>query len=389
MAKGMTINQEERDFVKSLKQIVQSARGMAYAAINYANVRANWLIGQSIVEQMQKGENRAEYGTYLIKLASEALTEEFGKGFSETNIKSFRKFYLIFSNLEISSMVLNDSKQIGQALSAQSQKQIQQTPTAEFNDSASQTSSDSFRQALPARLSWTHYERLMRVEDEKARNWYLREASEQMWSVRTLDRNINTMYYERIILSQVKEPVEQEMKEKTQAFQQDKLEFIKNPTVLEFLGLPGNKGYKEKDLEKAILDNLSEFLMELGKGFAFVGRQQLIRTEAEDYYIDLVFYNYLLKAFVLVDLKVGKVTHQDVGQMDMYIRMFDELKRGEGDNPTIGILLCSQTDKDIARYSILKGNEQLFATKYKLILPSEEQLAEEIGRQKEIFLAQQ
>ena len=197
------------------------------------------------------------------------------------------------------------------------------------------------------------------------------------------------MYYERIILSQVKEPVEQEMKEKTQAFQQDKLEFIKNPTVLEFLGLPGNKGYKEKDLEKAILDNLSEFLMELGKGFAFVGRQQLIRTEAEDYYIDLVFYNYLLKAFVLVDLKVGKVTHQDVGQMDMYIRMFDELKRGEGDNPTIGILLCSQTDKDIARYSILKGNEQLFATKYKLILPSEEQLAEEIGRQKEIFLAQQ
>jgi predicted nuclease of restriction endonuclease-like (RecB) superfamily len=389
MAKGMTINQEERDFVKSLKQIVQSARGMAYAAINYANVRANWLIGQRIVEQMQKGENRAEYGTYLIKLASEALTEEFGKGFSETNIKSFRKFYLIFSNLEISSMVLNDSKQIGQTLSAQSQKQIQQTPTAEFNDSASQTSSDPFRQALPARLSWTHFERLMRVEDEKARNWYLREASEQMWSVRTLDRNINTMYYERIILSQVKEPVEQEMKEKTQAFQQDKLEFIKNPTVLEFLGLPGNKGYKEKDLEKAILDNLSEFLMELGKGFAFVGRQQLIRTEAEDYYIDLVFYNYLLKAFVLVDLKVGKVTHQDVGQMDMYIRMFDELKRGEGDNPTIGILLCSQTDKDIARYSILKGNEQLFATKYKLILPSEEQLAEEIGRQKEIFLAQQ
>ena len=389
MSKGMTINQEERAFVKSLKQIVQSARGMAYAAINYANVRANWLIGQRIVEQMQKGENRAEYGTYLIKLASEALTEEFGKGFSETNIKSFRKFYLTFSNLEIHSMVLNDSKQIGQTLSAQSQKQIQQTPSAEFNDLASQTSSDLFRQTLSARLSWTHYERLMRVEDEKARNWYLREASEQMWSVRTLDRNINTMYYERIILSQVKEPVEQEMKEKTQAFQQDKLEFIKNPAVLEFLGLPANKGYKEKDLEKAILDNLSEFLMELGKGFAFVGRQQLIRTEAEDYYIDLVFYNYLLKAFVLVDLKVGKVTHQDVGQMDMYIRMYDELKRSEGDNPTIGILLCSQTDKDIARYSILKGNEQLFATKYKLILPSEEQLAEEIGRQKEIFLAQQ
>ena len=178
------------------------------------------------------------------------------------------------------------------------------------------------------------------------------------------------------------------MKEKTSMFQQDKLEFIKNPTVLEFLGLPDNKSYKEKDLEKAILDNMSDFLMELGKGFAFVARQQLIRTESEDYYIDLVFYNYLLKAFVLVDLKVGKITHQDVGQMDMYVRMYDELKRTEGDNPTIGILLCSQTDKDIARYSILKGSEQIFTSKYQLLLPSEEELANEIRRQKEIFLLQ-
>ena len=228
----------------------------------------------------------------------------------------------------------------------------------------------------------------MRVENVTARNWYMREASEQMWSVRTLDRNINTQYYERLLLSQVKEPVENEMKEKTTMFQQDKLEFIKNPTVLEFLGLPNNKSYKEKDLEKAILDNMSDFLMELGKGFAFVARQQLIRTESEDYYIDLVFYNYLLKAFVLVDLKVGKITHQDVGQMDMYVRMYDELKRTEGDNPTIGILLCSQTDKDIARYSILKGSEQIFTSKYQLLLPSEEELANEIRRQKEIFLFQ-
>ena len=228
----------------------------------------------------------------------------------------------------------------------------------------------------------------MRVENVTARNWYMREASEQMWSVRTLDRNINTQYYERLLLSQVKEPVENEMKEKTSMFQQDKLEFIKNPTVLEFLGLPDNKSYKEKDLEKAILDNMSDFLMELGKGFAFVARQQLIRTESEDYYIDLVFYNYLLKAFVLVDLKVGKITHQDVGQMDMYVRMYDELKRTEGDNPTIGILLCSQTDKDIARYSILKGSEQIFTSKYQLLLPSEEELANEIRRQKEIFLFQ-
>ena len=380
--KPIIIKKEERDFLNSLKGIVRSARGMAYAAINYAQIQANWLIGQRIVEQMQKGENRAEYGAYVIKIASEALTEEFGKGYSETNIRAFRQFYLTFCDL-----------QIQQTVSAESKIPIQQTLSAKLNKPTIPKMSGQLeteiRQALPARLSWSHFERLMRVENDEARNWYMKEASEQMWSVRTLDRNINTQYYERMLASQDKAPVEHEMQEKTRQFQQDKLEFIKNPTVLEFLGLPGNKSYQEKDIEKAILDNLREFLMELGKGFAFVGRQQLIRTEAEDYYVDLVFYNYILKAFVLIDLKVGKITHQDVGQMDMYVRMYDELKRGEGDNPTIGILLCSQTDKDIARYSILKGNEQIFASKYKLILPSEEELAEEIGRQREIFLAQQ
>ena len=377
-------NQEERDFLESLKQIVRSARGMAYASINYAQVQANWLLGQRIVEQMQKGEEKAEYGAYIIKLASESLTEEFGKGYSKTNLKLFRQFYLAFKNfpiLQIGQTVSDQSQtKKGQTLSDQLANQIQQTVSAK--------SKADIWQTLSARLSWSHYERLMRVENEEARRWYLKEAVEQMWAVRTLDRNINTQYYERMLISQVKEPVEQEMKEKTEAFQRDKLEFIKNPTVLEFLGLPGNKGYKEKDLEQAILDNLSDFLMEMGKGFAFVARQQLIRTEAEDYYIDLVFYNYLLKAFVLVDLKVGKITHQDVGQMDMYVRMYDELKRTEGDNPTIGILLCSQTDKDIARYSILKGNEQIFASKYKLILPTEEELAREISKQKEIFQLQ-
>lgn len=380
MSNELIKNQDERDFLESLKHIVRSARGMAYASINYAQVQANWLLGQRIVEQMQKGEEKAEYGAYVIKLASEALTEEFGKGFSITNIKSFRKFFLTFKDLSIGSTAWSESTPIGQAVPAQFPPNIQQTMSAK--------SKQKMRQAMPARLTWTHFERLMRVEDAAARDWYMREASEQMWSYRTLDRNINTQYYERMLISQLKEPVEQEMKEKTAAFQRDKLEFIKNPTVLEFLGLPGNKGYQEKDLEQAILDNLSDFLMEMGKGFAFVARQQLIRTEAEDYYIDLVFYNYLLKAFVLVDLKVGKITHQDVGQMDMYVRMYDELKRTEGDNPTIGILLCSQTDKDIARYSILKGNEQIFASKYKLILPTEEELAKEIRKQKEIFQLQ-
>lgn len=367
------INAEEKDFIESLKQIVRAARSMAYAAIDYAQIQANWLIGQRVVEQMQKGKERAEYGAHIIKIASVALTEEFGSGYSETNIRNFRAFYLTFSNL-----------QIQQTPSAESQTSIQQTLSAKLENANTQIG-----QTLPARLSWSHYERLMRIESETARNWYMHEASEQMWSVRTLNRNINTQYYERLLMSQVKEPVVQEMKEKTAEFQHDKLEFIKNPTVLEFLGLPNNKSYQEKDLEQAILNNLSDFLMEMGKGFAFVARQQLIRTEEEDYYIDLVFYNYLLKAFVLVDLKVGKISHQDVGQMDMYVRMYDELKRNEGDNPTIGILLCAQTDKDIARYSILKGNEQIFASKYKLLLPSEEELAKEISKQKEIFQLQQ
>ena len=228
----------------------------------------------------------------------------------------------------------------------------------------------------------------MRVENLQARQWYEQEAKEQMWSYRTLDRNISTLYYERMLMSQVKESVVQEMQEKTKEFQQDKLEFIKNPAVLEFLGLPSNKGYKEQELEQAILDNLQGFLLEMGKGFAFVGKQELVRTDTEDYYIDLVFFNYLLNCFVLVDLKVGKITHQDVGQMDMYVRMFDELKRGEGHNPTIGIVLCSETSKDMARYSILKGNEQLFATKYKLLLPTPEELQAEIENQKQIYLMQ-
>lgn len=351
------VHNEEKDFIESLKQIVHSARKMAYTSVNYAQVASNWLIGRRIVEEQQAGEARAEYGKHVIELASKALTEEFGKGFSETNIRSFRKFYIEFQHLAIQ-----------QTLPAESKLQIQQTPSAI--------------------LSWSHYERLMRVNNLEARKWYERETKEQMWSYRTLDRNICTLYYERMLMSQVKEPVIQEMQEKTKEFQHDKLEFIKNPTVLEFLGLPNNKGYKEQELEQAILDNLQEFLMEMGKGFAFVGRQELVRTDTEDYYIDLVFFNYLLNCFVLIDLKVGKITHQDVGQMDMYVRMFDELKRGEGHNPTIGIVLCSETSKDIARYSILKGNEQLFATKYKLLLPTPEELQAEIENQKQIYLMQ-
>lgn len=217
------------------------------------------------------------------------------------------------------------------------------------------------------RLSWSHYRTLLQVHDEVARKWYEKEAYEQTWSVRTLQRNIDTQYYYRLLQSGEKESVMQEMLEKNYNYQQDKFEFIKNPVVVEFLGLTPDASFNETDLETSIISNLQKFLMELGKGYAFVARQQHIHTEKQDYFIDLVFYNYILKCFVLIDLKTSRITHQDVGQMDMYIRMYDELKKSADDNPTLGIVLCSQTDEDIARYSILHGNEQLFASKYQTI----------------------
>ena len=226
---------------------------------------------------------------------------------------------------------------------------------------------------------------------KSACDWYEKEAVEQTWSVRTLQRNISSQYYYRMLQTQQKDLVESEMKELTASYKNDKLEFIKNPVIAEFLGFSQNTDFTENDFEKSILSNLQKFLMELGKGYAFVARQQHIHTEKQDYYIDLVFYNYILKCFVLIDLKTEKITHQDVGQMDIYIyiRMYDELKRSEGDNPTIGIVLCSDTDDDIARYSVIHGNEQLFASKYKLYLPTEEELKAEIETQKAMFYLQQ
>jgi len=357
----------ETQFIAELKQIVSAARKFAFSAINLAQVRQNWLIGQRIVEQEQQGKARAraraEYGKHVVELASKELTAEFGKGFSERNIWKFKQFYLLFNDL-----------------------QILPTLSAELLSSfeISQSVPDQSKPALPL-LSWSHYERLMRVSDKQARNWYLHEAEMQMWSYRTLDRNISTLYYRRMLSSQTKEVVEKEMKAKTQDFQNDKLEFIKNPSVLEFLGLPANKGYTETHLEQAIIDQMQNFLLELGKGFSFVARQQLIRTETADFYIDLVFYNFILKCFVIVELKTHAITHQDIGQLDMYVRMYDDLKKGEKDNPTIGILLCTETDKTIAHYSVLNENKQLFASQYMDYLPTERELEEEIERQKAIL----
>lgn len=232
-------------------------------------------------------------------------------------------------------------------------------------------------------LSWTHYRTLLRVGDGKARHWYAQEAAEQNWSARALDRQIGTMYFERLLLSDDKVGVKEEADSNMAALPQSPREFVRDPVMLEFLGLPGTGKLLESRLEQALMDKLQGFLLELGKGFAFVARQQRISTESQDFYVDLIFYNYLLKCFVLIDLKTDKLTHQDIGQMDMYVRMYDDLKRGPDDNPTVGILLCEHKDKSVVRYSVLHESEQLFATKYRLVLPSEEELRQEIERERE------
>ena len=371
---GKKYNDEDNMLVNDLRSIVSKARSKAFAAVNYSLVERNWRIGQRIVEQEQNGASRAEYGKHVIEIASAALTEEFGKGFSETNIMNFKKFYLKFKELTIPQTVSEEfKKQKHQTLSDESSLLPQK----------GQTQSAQFELRL---LPWSHYERLIRVEDKKAREWYAKEAFEQGWSFRTLNRNINTLYYERLLMSKKKQPVVNEMQDKTKAYQQDKLEYIKSPVVLEFLGLPEDTSLAESKLETAIINNLEKFLMEMGKGYALVARQQHIRTEENDYYIDLVFYNYLIKSFILVDLKVNRITYQDVGQMDMYLQMYDKMKKGPDDNPTIGIILCTETDSDVARYSTLAKNDQMFAAKYKLYLPDKEDLRREIERQKELYL---
>lgn len=339
---------ESNDILTDMQQIIEQAKGNAYKAINLALIRRNWLIGYRIEREILKNKDRAKYGLELIQNLAKHLNNKYGKGFTKSNLYSFYLFYKSYP-------------QIFHSVNGKSENL----------------------------LSWTHYKVLLKVSDKTARTWYEKEAYEQTWSVRTLQRNIETQYYYRLLASQKKEPVVAEMQEKTKIYQQDKLEFIKNPMITEFLGLKSDSSFTESKLEESIITNLQKFIMELGKGYAFVARQQHIHTEEADYYIDLVFYNYILKCFVLIDLKAEKLSYQDVGQMDMYVKMFDEFKRRPDDNPTLGLLLCAETNADVAKYSILHGNEQLFAAKYKLYLPTEEELREEIERQKAIFYLQQ
>lgn len=350
------------DILADAAQIIDTAQRSAYTTVNQVLVVRNWLLGKRIAEEELKGNGKERYGLQVIEELSKALSSRYGKGFDRSSLYRYVQFYKMFP--EIVATVWRQSQEADNA----------------------KTVATLWQQSIL--LSWSHYRILLQVQDKSARGWYAKEAYEQTWSVRTLQRNVSTQYYYRMLKTQDPAGVKEEMEERTSPYQ-NKLEFIRNPVVAEFLGMEQATNYLESDLEGAIIANLQKFLMELGKGYAFVARQQHIYTEKEDYYIDLVFYNYILKCFVLIDLKTTKLTHQDVGQMDMYIRMYDELKKQEDDNPTLGIVLCADTDEDIARYSILHGNEQLFASKYKLYLPTEEQLRAEIEAQKQFFLLKQ
>lgn len=331
--------------VDDVKLIVERGLREAYDNVNTVAIRTYWLIGKRIVEEEQHGQRRAEYGSRLIAMLANELSAEFSKGFTARDLRNYRQLYLSFSDLEI------------------------------------------WYTRVP-NLSWSHYRTLLSVADDDARYWYIREASAESWSVRTLARNVGSQYYYRLLQSPKKEAVVNEMLQLTAPLRDEPQGFLKDPVVAEFLQLPSNASFTESELEKAILRHLKDFLLEMGRGFAFMAEQYHISTDAGDFFVDLVFYNVVLKCYLLIDLKTKKVTHQDVGQMDMYVRMFDDLKRTDGDNPTIGLLLCADTSKDIAQYSILHENKQLYAAKYLTYLPSEEVLRREIEQQKEIFYLQ-
>lgn len=336
------------DIVDDVRSIISRFRAQAAYALNRIIINERWEIGKRIVEEEQDGHLRAKYGSNLLKELSKELSFAFGKGYSPRALAYYRLLYVYFPDWEILHTRVQN-------------------------------------------LTWSHIKMVLHEDNDKARDWYLREAASQMWSVKTLERNVGSQYYHRLLASGQDEDVVNEMNAKTLSADYKPLcpdQFVKSPVITEFLGIAKDTKYTENDLESSLLDHLQQFPMELGKGYAFVERQQHIVTDAGDYYIDLVFYNYLLKAFVLIDLKTTQITHQDVGQMDMYVRMYDDLKRTEGDNPTIGILLCSETSQDIAKYSILNGSKQLFASKYILYLPSDEELRREIETQKEIYRLQ-
>ena len=331
MSKGLQPSLDQ--LFERIRSLIAEGRRRAAVAVNFATVETYWQVGREIVEEEQGGKDRAEYGQFILHEMSKRLTAEFGEGFNERNLRYMRSFYQSFP-------IWN---------------------------------------AVRSELTWTHYRILSRVENPHARNFYIREAIECHWNTRQLQRQVNTLYYERILSSRDRKELREEENLENKPLQPE--DILKDPYILDFLGLKTFPKLSESDLEQALIGKLREFLLELGRGFAFVARQQRIRTETKDRYIDLVFYNILLKCYVLIDLKVGELDHADIGQMDMYVRMYEDKVRLKDDNPTIGLILCTEKDTTVVRYSVLEESRQLFASKYKLYLPSEEELAAELERE--------
>jgi len=358
--------------------ILEQARGNVVRAVNTSMVTAYWLIGREIVRELQDGEARAEYGKRVLEELSRRLTDRYGKGFSIANLKNFRQFYQVYSNR------LNT--EIRYPAGSESEDKKNERPAGGPLDiqKSYPTGSESVSGFSP-NLTWSHYRALMRVTDEKARDFYEREAAECSWSKAQLERQIHSFYYDRIIANRGERGLLPEGRKRLSSESLDPGQVIKSPMVLEFLGLPDSPELHESRLEQAIINNLRDFLLELGKGFSFVARQKHIRFGDEDFYIDLVFYNYILKCFLLIDLKIGRLTHADIGQMDGYIRLYEDQFKVPGDNPTIGLLLCSDKSEAVAKYSILSDNRQIFASKYLPNLPSEEELKIEIERERRLI----
>ncbi|MCD4694641.1 MAG: PDDEXK nuclease domain-containing protein [Bacteroidales bacterium] len=374
-----------------IREVILDARKYVSRRINYAQIVSNWLIGQMIVEDEQKGKHSAEYGKLVIEYLSKELLSEFGSGYSDTNLQYFRRFYLLYRiPYAVSGELQKGKVEIPHAVRTELEQNYMKNRHAMSDEFKSNSliniiedTSHPLTAIVSLNLSWTHYRILLKVDNDAARNFYMKEASENNWSTRALGRQVNSLYYERLISSQNKEIVKEEAKEKTQSLRPENL--IKDPMVLEFLQIKKNTSFLESELEEALLDHLNEFLLELGKGFAFVARQKHISTQTKDYYVDLVFYNYLLKCFVLIDLKTRELTHSDIGQMDMYVRYYEDKIKTTDDKPTIGIIMSAEKDETIVKYSVLNESKQLFATKYKLYIPSEEELKQEIENSKLIY----
>ncbi len=366
--------------------ILEKARYNMVRAVNSKMILAYWLIGREIVQELQGGEERAEYGKQIIKNLSRQLIDHFGKGYSEQSLQNYRRFYQVYADrIQISSPTGRESS-IDQ-ISSQTGRELsgEHLPSSEESSTLEKHSDKKSEQGFSPQLSWSHYRALMRIKNEQARLFYEREAIECGWSKTQLERQIQSSYFERILANRGEAGLSAADRERLPGQPLPPESMIKSPYVLEFLGLPDSSVLHESTLEQAIINNLQAFLLELGKGFSFVARQKHIRFDDEDFYVDLVFYNFILKCFLLIDLKIGKLTHRDVGQMDGYVRLFEDQFKVPGDNPTIGLILCSDKSEAVAKYSVLNEGEQLFASKYLQFLPSEEQLKLEIEKERKLI----